>query len=439
MNEKTTKIAIIVLLSLILFSAVISVYFYLFSNDTPQATTDEETVRKELFPPAVQNSPVKAGARTSTQRIDGGAEAQNREDNGASSTGTGVTILDTRHISLKPTSEPSFAVKYDPKTKIKKLSVRYMERGTGHIYELPVDRNEPRKISDTTITKVYETLWGEDGKTVITRRLGDTGLIENLYGFIAETTTGDEIDVGNLDYSKVSGDITAITVSPDKTKFFYLNKVNDDAVGYISDFTAQTLPAKRNQIFSSPIGSWNISWPNSNIISLLTRPSGTIPGSIYFLNIRAQLFERILGGINGLTALVSRDAKKILYTNGGKGGISTYVYSTDTNISDSLPIKTFADKCVWSFLDSNIVYCAIPTDIPTGNYPDDWYQGGISFNDEIWKIDIKTPKTEIIASKNLFERDGGVDVSSLVLSPDEEYLTFTNKKDSTPWLIKTRQ
>ncbi|NIS22997.1 hypothetical protein GWO43_02895, partial [candidate division KSB1 bacterium] len=67
-------------------------------------------------------------------------------------------------------------------------------------------------------------------------------------------------------------------------------------------------------------------------------------------------------------------------------------------------------------------------------YPDDWYQGTVSFADDLWRIDAANGNTERVAQ--LVGADGvGIDAVDPLLGPDERMLFFINKKDGTPWRV----
>jgi hypothetical protein len=63
-----------------------------------------------------------------------------------------------------------------------------------------------------------------------------------------------------------------------------------------------------------------------------------------------------------------------------------------------------------------------------------WYQGTISTDDDIWKIDTKNNSSILIES---LENDSGlkIDVIKPILSTNEQYLVFINKTDNTLWSL----
>ena len=140
------------------------------------------------------------------------------------------------------------------------------------------------------------------------------------------------------------------------------------------------------------------------------------------------------GKINGLTTLASPDGKMILY---GNDSLSLNIYHTDTKVSDPVGVRTMPEKCVWGNAN-DVVYCAAPKSIPLGTYPDSWYQGEVSFNDQIWKIDIKTGNTTMLVDPATVGNGEEIDGTKLALDAGENYLFFVNKKDSYLWELNLK-
>ena len=134
---------------------------------------------------------------------------------------------------------------------------------------------------------------------------------------------------------------------------------------------------------------------------------------------------------DGLTTLTSPDGKLVLFNN---NSLSLSIYHTDTKNSDSLGIKTLPEKCTWGKM-SDFLYCAVPRTISQGQYPDTWYQGEVSFSDQIWKIDIKTGNTTMISDPALVTNGEELDGTKLAIDQNGNYLFFVNKKDSFLWKL----
>ena len=215
-----------------------------------------------------------------------------------------------------------------------------------------------------------------------------------------------------------------ISISPDGTKIFYLFKSGDNMIGTILNF----LTNKKSRYLILLYGM-AVAMGNNKTINLTTKPSANIPGYMYSTDDAGKNLNRVLGNINGLTTLSSPDGKLILY---GNSNLTLNIYHMDTRTSDSaFGIKTLPEKCVWGEL-SDVFYCSVPKFIDSGSYPDSWYQGEVSFNDNLWKIDAKNGNTTLLLDPSAFTTEQ-IDGIKLSLDENENYLFFVNKKDSSFW------
>ena len=79
-----------------------------------------------------------------------------------------------------------------------------------------------------------------------------------------------------------------------------------------------------------------------------------------------------------------------------------------------------------------MIYCGIPVEIPSAVYPDTWYQGLVSFSDNLWSIDTADGTTDLLVQLP-GEAKQTIDVIEPKLSPSENLLIFINKNDLTLW------
>lgn len=301
-------------------------------------------------------------------------------------------------------------------------TIRYVEKSTGHIFEINPDGSEKNRISNTTILKSFESLFSYSGERLVIRYLEDSGDYFNVSNFSGTFSTT------SLEGIFLPSGIKTIAVSPEEEKIFYLISSGGSYQGILADFENK----KQQEILSFSFGEFNLNWPAKNIIALLTKPSNNIEGYLYFLDAKTKSFNKILGNIKGLTAVVSPDAGKIIYSQSAGGKITTKIFDVKSKETNNFNFNTMPEKCVWSRNDKNIVYCAVPILISPASYPDDWYQGLISFNDSVWQVDLSTGEANVI-----FEQSD-IDIVSPFLTTDENYLIFTNKKDNTLWSLKLK-
>ena len=120
--------------------------------------------------------------------------------------------------------------------------------------------------------------------------------------------------------------------------------MNDNTTeGIAADFSNKN----QKKIFELSFGEFNVSWPTKDNIVLLTKPSAKAEGFLYFLNPKTGSMTRILGGIKGLTAVVSPDGEKIVFSGLGQDGTEAKIYDVKSKTVSSLGFVVFADKCVW--------------------------------------------------------------------------------------------
>ena len=311
-------------------------------------------------------------------------------------------------------------------------ALRYVEKLNGNIYQTFADKIDERKITATLIPQVYEAYFGNKGESVIVRYLkDDTKTIETFVGSLPkEILGGDVLEDNKIVGSFLPENISDLSLSPDTLKIFYLFNINNSAIGVTSGY----LGDKKNQIFSSPFTEWLSLWPNSKMITLTTKPSSDVLGYMYAINPNQKDFTKILSNIKGLTTLTSPSGKLVLY---GDNNLSLKIYNTDTKESVLVGIKTMPEKCVWNNA-SAIIYCAVPKFIDGKNYPDSWYQGEVSFNDEIWKIDALNGNATFIVDPSSLPDGENIDGIKLSLDNNENYLFFMNKSDSYLWELNLK-
>lgn len=322
----------------------------------------------------------------------------------------GATFFeDSRLLPLKEETTPgSLLTELVP-------SLKYVEKSTGHVYQMYLDTKIVGKISNSTIPGVHETIFDGRASSVIYRYLSED---DTITSFIA-TLGGSSIFLNS--------DILEISLSPDKNSFFSIIKNKNGSTGQIKSFDE----SKTNQVFSSPFTEWLPQWVKEKNIYLTTKPSYLVKGTVFSLDITNGTLAKILGGIPGLTTLANKDGSIILYGASLEDGPKLYIFDLKNNASQDLNTYGLPEKCIWSNDDIN-VYCAIPNTIVGTQYPDSWYQGLQSFDDRFIKINTLTGGITTLANS---EEEVTIDATHLFLSNKEDQLFFINKKDGTLWSL----
>jgi hypothetical protein len=314
--------------------------------------------------------------------------------------------------------------------------IRLTDRATGHMFDITLSSSTSveTELSDQTIPKMDESLWLNNGSTTILRYLDSTETTIKTYSATLVTVKKSVADATTTPTNPltISGiflpdNIESIATNPSGKQIFYLTESASGVTGSIVNANS----SKASAIFSSPIIDWNSQWPSANTIALSTKASSVANGYLYFLSTKGTV-TRILGNIPGLVTVVDPSASSVAYSDSGPT-LSIYTISTGTTVNTG--ISTIAQKCAWSPDKKGILYCAVPNTLPTGHFPDSWYQGVVSFSDSIYRIDTNDNQATLVNSISQTAKQN-IDAINLEVSPQDDYLTFTNKNDLSLWALR---
>ncbi|MDP3784567.1 MAG: hypothetical protein Q8R12_00595 [bacterium] len=299
-----------------------------------------------------------------------------------------------------------------------KNRVRYIERETGHIFEIDPDGQNKIRISNTTIPGIFEVTWSSTGERTVLKYLSQGNLNMLSARFAASSTQG----------IFLSPDIKDITFSPQGDRIAYVLASKDES----SIITATSDNKSQRVIFKSPFRNWRIYWPEENNIYLVNAPSAFNDGFLYRRNLATGAFEKLLGPKLGLA--ISTNDREVVFSESDRDNqtiVSSFL-NVGTRKIKPASLKIIPEKCVWSKLDKNALFCALPVPFPPTIHPDDWYQGKISFSDILIKINT----TNLTAAS--FDLEEGPDTINLFLSPDEKNLFYLNRRDGSLWRVNLK-
>lgn len=322
--------------------------------------------------------------------------------------------------------------------KITEVVYRFVERATGHIYETTARDLSQKRITNTTIPKVYEAFFSVDGENLAMVYLKGNST-ETFLGKInyPKVATGTEEIKEEDTFANITGTFLptesfGFTKSPTNNQYAFLN-VTDSGTGVYTGVLATT--SSNTNIFNLQTSEWKIQILKDGSFVLTTKPSLLAEGFLYFLNPKDGILKKKLGNTPGLTSLVSPDGKKIFYSYYDSGTTNTVLFDSEKKLYTTLDIATLVgDKCVWSQKDSALVFCALPNNLTRGDFPDIWYQGKYAFNDGFIKINTNDFTVTNLMLPNQ-ETPTNLDAVDLQLSPNEDYLMFTNKTDLILWSL----
>lgn len=294
--------------------------------------------------------------------------------------------------------------------------VSFVERRSGNIYTYSKQTNTLTRTNNRTIPSIQSASWLPDASRAFVRYLSGTNF---------ETINTYSLSANGGDGSFLSQNISDLAVSS-STLLLLASGVNG-SVASIS----RTDGSKSTQAFTTSLSSLRIGFAGKNKYLAFTKPSSTLPGAAFVVD-GAGRFTRIAGPLPGLVALASPSGAWVLVSYTVGSTLQMELVNAQTGEALPLPVATIADKCVWS-ADSVSIYCGIPVSpSPSYAYPDDWYQGAVSFSDRLWKIQVSGRYAQLVLD---FNSDTGslLDAESLAVDAPGTTLVFVNKLDGSLW------
>lgn len=307
-------------------------------------------------------------------------------------------------------------------------TLHFVEKSTGHAFELTVgDKITTKRVLHTTVPAVQEAHWVDNGNGVIRRYIDSDGSIATVYGTFPKV--GEEAKTGYL-----ADNITALTSSPDGKQLFYIAKDAGVVKGYVSNSYGEN-PV---QIWESIMHQWNVKWADTTRVLITQKPTNSAGGAAFLINSSGTKEEFVISRVPGLITNMNKMGGVLLYSRSADHSTDLRVRDFQKNTDTTISLATFADKCAWSNVNKDILYCFVPKTMPDANYPDAWYQGLVRFTDDLWQVNIETGEAVVLASP---EEDFNteVDTENILMSKSDEYIFFTNKADQTLWAIKIKE
>jgi len=306
--------------------------------------------------------------------------------------------------------------------------LRFVERPTGNVFELPFDGGQVQRITNTLIPNVYNAYWVDEDSLVI-KHSDDRGVsILSLLATIQKATSTNGF--GALVGTYLDKGVVEVAISPDKKtpRIFQLLKTDKETYGNYTDRFGKN----PKRIFTSPISGWRVSWRSKDVLVLSQKAADDLPGSAYALSIDSKNMDLVEGNKEGLVVVVHPKEDSVVYSTSKKGVVT--LFSRVDGITRELPVKTLAEKCVWGFEIPEWLYCAVPERIPAGPILDAWYRGETSFNDQWYVIDPVAATAEPLLKPG--ESDVSFDVYDPRMNEDGTHIFFTDRNTGTLWVLK---
>jgi hypothetical protein len=329
-------------------------------------------------------------------------------------------VVSSRLVQISAGPVVPGEITYDTKVTVASSSrliatVQYIERQSGNVFSYHTDTHVLTRINNKTIPGIQSAAWLPDASAAFVRYLSGTDLSTiNTYALGSTSPNGFFLPQNLSDIAVSSTTVLSLA-----------SGVN----GSVATLTRAdgTHPST---IFTSPLTSLRATFAGKTQYLAFSKPSAKIQGDAFLVSPSGH-FSKIAGPLTGLVALSSPSGKWILvsYTQGA--ALQMELVDSATGQTTALPVATIADKCVWT-ADETSIYCGIPQSPSAASYPDDWYQGAVSFSDRIWNIHVSDRYAQMVLDFSQANK-GELDATALSIDPAKTTLVFMNKNDESLW------
>ena len=165
-----------------------------------------------------------------------------------------------------------------------KTLVRYVSRENGFIYEADPVTGTSRQLTNTTVPRIYEAFWGNNGQTVVLRflqkdPLTNRDVIKTQIGDLALPISTTTAVLGSLEglRDRLPDNISQVSISRKGAYLFYLLPVTDGVSGTIVTL-ANRIP---KEVLRLSFSEWLPSMLDDGNVILTTKPSAEVPGFAY--------------------------------------------------------------------------------------------------------------------------------------------------------------
>lgn len=293
--------------------------------------------------------------------------------------------------------------------------LRYIERGTGYIYEVDLEKGTEARVSGTTIPRVVDGYFSPNGESVVL--VAETDGVETLYaGYL------DDVEE-NVKYLELPEGATQPGFV-DHDTLRYLSVTDIGSEGYELDLESGT----SIRIFSVPLRDITMIWGDE--LYFYNKPTRYYEGALYKIesNLLPILPARLgfVGGVAGDNYISSHNEE---------GRLISEVHLAGEKELVKLAISYIPDKC--AAVRNTQLWCGAPLDLQHDVFLEEWYRGETQSKDSLWKINPVSGQA-ILVSDLLAESGRVVDVDRMVVNNSEQTPVFRNKIDNTLWIYDAR-
>lgn len=390
---------LIVTIAFGLIVALLAIYFFFYRRATPVLTDD-------------QGTPFPQGTIVSSSTIDfRPPPVETPAPIGAATEPRLFQIHDNPIVSAV-----SFLRKNVP-------YVRFIEQGSGHVYEYNFVTKQKVRISNTSVPQIGAAIWAADGSALVFRYEQD-GVVKSAVGLLASSSPEGTFD--KIFFLPES--IRDVAISPNGKSVFYLTENTSGGVGVLANRDG----SNPHTLFSSPLKRWRVEWQSPEFVIIQTPMTTDGGGVAYKISIPSGAQTVLISSQGLFGGVTSNSDGQLLATNPQTGKVSLFDSKLDT-FSD-IEETSWPAKC--SFI-SGVKSAVVCGSVPTQALPlfESWGRGEFVSNDILIAINFLYQYKELLIPQN-DQGDRAFDITNVSAVPGGNWIVFKNRPDGLLWGVR---
>lgn len=295
-----------------------------------------------------------------------------------------------------------------------KQILRYVERGTGYVYEIDLNNGTETKVSGLTVSQTVTANFSPDGNQVVLITEDGSLRSTQLLGLVG-TSTSKTLPYNATNFGWSNNDILNYTIGSASSTTAYSHESGLAGMKW-------RIPLTNVDVYWRNLGDIIINKPAPNLKSGIFRVSKN--------NLIALVPPRY-----ALFGFPNQAGNLIFYSYFDTQGkeMSSALYNITDGSEYATAITSIPEKCGFDSTNTKI-WCgfdeANAVDREDINH---WYRGEIKHNDNIWVTEVGSPEEAILATTLSSQTGYSIDVTDLKVTRDNQYLIFRNKNNDTLW------
>lgn len=292
--------------------------------------------------------------------------------------------------------------------------VRYVEKGTGHVYAIDLRTGTETQLSRTTVPNTDRAIISPEGTNIVFISTADS-----FYSI--GTVLNQTIELYPINLPSGIDNITFKT----ENQLLYSYSSQTHTIGH----TLTLLDGKITTVFTLPFADANLLWgpAYNNRVYAYPKISRYLEGALY--EVDTDTLSPLTNRHKGFSAFMNQEW--VLSSSVRDERFVSTSLSLETGEEVTQAIAVIPEKCTFGTKNSYILWCAAPIETPGPGYQENWYRGVGTNKDLLWKIDIETTRTEVVSPLEDMD-ENPIDVAQISIT-NNGALVMINRTDSTLW------